>query len=68
MTEPKLRRKLAEKVKEPKPGAEGLAAAAEKNRERKARLRIIEAFGRLVPVIGAPTRILFSLGEIKRQP
>jgi len=43
-------RKLAEKAKKSEPrrqGEEGLAEAARKNREREARLRIIEAFGRL---------------------
>jgi hypothetical protein len=50
MTNPKLPRKVAAKAKKRKPrrqGVEGLAAAAEKNRELEARLRIIAAFGRL---------------------
>jgi hypothetical protein len=50
MTNPKLPRKVAAKAKNRKPrrqGVEGLAAAAEKNRELEARLRIITAFGRL---------------------
>ena len=50
MTEPRLPRKLVEKASKPEPrreGAEGLAAAAGKNRERDARLRIVDAFGRL---------------------
>jgi len=43
-------RKLAEKARKSelrRQGDEGLAAAARQNREREARLRIIEAFGRL---------------------
>jgi hypothetical protein len=48
---PKCPSQPAEKAKEPDPRRqgleEGLAAAAEKNRERAARLLIIEAFGRL---------------------
>ena len=50
MTDPKLPRKLVGKVTKAEPkrqGVEGFAAAAEKNRERDARLRITEAFGRL---------------------
>jgi len=47
MPDPKLGRKLAEPLNDPEPETEGLAAAAEKNREREARLRIIDAFGRL---------------------
>ena len=50
MPDPKLPRKVAAKGKKRKPrrqGVEGLAAAVGRNREREARLRIIEAFGRL---------------------
>jgi hypothetical protein len=43
----KLARKPAEKAKKVEPGAEGLAAAAGKNRERAARLDIVEGLRRL---------------------
>lgn len=50
MPDPELPRKPSQEAKQPEPprqGIQGEAAAAGKNREREARLRIIDAFGRI---------------------